>query len=140
MLLDTHALYWLVTAAEEMSETSLLAIAKNQGSGTLYVSPITAWELILAARKPPHKDPPNLGPGTKAKWFAQAIAATGAKIIPIRQQIACEAAAIIETIGHKDPGDCFLIATARVKKLPIVTRDQFMIELASRGYLPVITC
>lgn len=139
-LLDTHALYWLVTAVESLSEEALLAIGENQAAGTLFVSPITAWELTIASRKPAHRDPPNLGAKTPSKWFSEAVAATGAKIIPIRQRIACEAAAVVVETGHKDPGDCYLIATARVKKVPIITRDAVMQDLASRRYLQVIVC
>jgi PIN domain nuclease of toxin-antitoxin system len=70
-LLDTHTLYWLVTAAGDLSEEALLAIAANQTAATLHVSPITAWELAIASKKPPHKDPPNLGALTPAKWFSK---------------------------------------------------------------------
>ncbi|TGQ12256.1 MULTISPECIES: type II toxin-antitoxin system VapC family toxin [unclassified Mesorhizobium] len=139
-LLDTHTLYWLVTAAGTLSEEALVAIADGQSSGTLYVSPITAWELTIASRKPAHKDPPNLGTGTPSKWFSAAVAATGAKIVPIKQRIACEAAAVITDTGHKDPGDCYLIATARVRRVPIITRDALMFSLASPDYLEVIVC
>lgn len=139
-LLDTHTFYWLVTAAGTLSEEALIAIAENQTAGTLYVSPITAWELTIASRKPAHKDPPNLGAGTPSKWFSKAVAATGSKIIPIKQRIACEAAAVVIDTGHKDPGDCYLIATARVKRMPIITRDTTMQALASPDYLQVIVC
>lgn len=139
-LLDTHALYWLVTAVETLSEEALIAIAESQGSGMLYVSPITAWELTIASRKPAHRDPPNLGAGTPSRWFSQAVAATGAKVVPIRQRIACEAAAVVADTGHKDPGDCYLIATARVRKVPIITRDIIIRELAWPDYLEVIVC
>lgn len=139
-LLDTHALYWLVTAAGTLSEEALIAIAEGQAAGTLYVSPITAWELTIASRKPAHKDPPNLGAGTPSKWFSAAVAATGAKIVPIKQRIACEAASVITDTGHKDPGDCYLIATARVRKVPIITRDAIMLGLASPNYLDIIVC
>lgn len=54
-LLDTHALYWLVTAADILLEEAILAIAVNQAAGTLYVSPITGWELAVASRKAAHK-------------------------------------------------------------------------------------
>ncbi|WP_037087746.1 hypothetical protein [Rhizobium sp. CF080] len=59
-LLDTHTFYWLVTAVETLSEEALIAIADNQTAGTLYVSPITAWELTIASRKPAHRDPPKI--------------------------------------------------------------------------------
>ena len=44
--------------------------------------------------------------------------------------------------GLKDPGDCFLIATARVRRIPIVTRDGVMQTIAAEkaGYLDVIVC
>lgn len=139
-LLDTHTFYWLVTAVDTLSEEALIAIADSQAAGLLFVSPITAWELTIASRKPAHRNPPNLGAGTPSKWFSKAVAATGAKVIPIRQRIACEAAAVVTDTGHKDPGDCYLIATARVRRIPIITRDTMMQELASPEYLDVIVC
>ena len=139
-LLDTHALYWLVTAVNTLSSEAVIAIAENQAAGTLYVSPITAWELAIASRKPAHKDPPDLGAKSPSKWFSEVVAATGAKIVPIKQRIACEAAAVATDTGHKDPGDGFLIATARIKKIPIITRDAVMQDLASLHYLEVIVC
>lgn len=139
-MLDTHALYWLVTAADTLSEGALVAIADNQSAGTLYVSPITAWELAIAAKKPPHKDPTDLGTATPSRWFSSAVAATGAKTLAIGQKIACEAAAVIDATGHKDPGDCYILATARVRKIPIITRDSAMHGFARAGYVQVIGC
>lgn len=140
VLLDTHTFYWLITAAGTLSEEALIAIADNQTNGTLYVSPITAWELSIASRKPPHKAPPSLGTKSASQWFSEAVRATKARIVPIHQRIACEAAAVVTDTGHKDPGDCYLIATARVKKLAVVTRDSVMLRLASPPYLEVIIC
>ncbi|WP_235842259.1 type II toxin-antitoxin system VapC family toxin [Ciceribacter selenitireducens] len=140
MLLDTHTLYWLITAAGTLSEEALIAIADNQTNGTLYVSPITAWELSIASRKPPHKDPPSLGTQSPSRWFSDAVAATKARVVPIHQRIACEAAAVVTDTGHRDPGNCYLIATARVKKIAIITRDSVMLRLASPPYFSVIVC
>lgn len=140
VLLDTHALYWLVTAVDELSPESLVAVAENQEAGTLYVSPITAWELAIAARKPAHRDPPNLGPDFPSIWFSRAVAATGAKVIPIRQRIATHAAAVVSDTGHKDTGDCYLIATARSRRIPIVSRDATKRALAAGGYIEIIPC
>ena len=129
-----------MTAADTLSEESLVAIAESQAAGMLLVSPITAWELTIAARKPAHRDPPQLGAGTPSRWFSEAVAVTGAKIVPIKFRIACEAAAVVTETGHKDPGDCYLIATARIRKVPIITRDRIVQSLASPGYLDVIVC
>jgi PIN domain nuclease of toxin-antitoxin system len=53
-----------------------------------------------------------------------------------------EAALVPAIYGSGDPGDCFLIATARVHNLSLVTRDDPIIELAqlNPGYLSVIPC
>ncbi len=51
-LLDTHALYWLVSGAKPLADEALVAIGETQTAGALFVSPITAWELAIAAQKP----------------------------------------------------------------------------------------
>jgi PIN domain nuclease of toxin-antitoxin system len=139
ILLDTHALYWLVSGAKRLSNEALVAIGESQAAGSLLVSPITAWELAIAAQKPPHKDPPQLN-STISKWFRAAVRVTSAKVVPIQQKIAIEAAEVLISTGHKDPGDCYLIATSRLRNAPLVTRDALVRQLASRGYLKVIVC
>jgi PIN domain nuclease of toxin-antitoxin system len=139
-LLDSHALYWLVSGAKRLSEDALVAIGESQEAGQLYVSAISAWELALAAQKPAHRDPPDLGDGTPKQWFRDAIRATEAKLIPINKTIAMEAAAVVVASGHGDPGDCHLIATSRFKRIPIISRDTVMIGLAAQGFLQIIEC
>jgi PIN domain nuclease of toxin-antitoxin system len=139
-LLDSHTLYWLVSGEAPLSEDALIAIGEAQEAGNLYVSPVTAWELTLAARKPAQRNPPVLGLGTPQQWFREAVRAIGARLVPIQQKIAFEAAAVVATTGHRDPGDCFLIATARVRRIPIITRDGVILGLAAEGYLDVIEC
>ncbi|MBN8999476.1 MAG: type II toxin-antitoxin system VapC family toxin [Rhizobiales bacterium] len=137
-LLDTHTLYWLVTGAVALSDDALVQIGECQAAGRLYVSPISAWELALAVRKP--LNAPALGDDDVARWFRSAARATASKISPIGQSVAVEAARVVSTTGHKDPGDCFLIATARLRKLSIISRDRAMLELAEPGYLDLIEC
>jgi PIN domain nuclease of toxin-antitoxin system len=138
VLLDTHALYWLVSGEERLSDEALAAIGESQEAGTLFVSPITAWELALASRKA--SDPTNFGDVSPEAWFRAAMRATLAKLVPIGQRIALEAATVPVLKGHKDPGDCYLIATARVRKIPIITRDARMKEFTADQYLDVIVC
>jgi PIN domain nuclease of toxin-antitoxin system len=67
---------------------------------------------------------------------------TGAKLAPVHQRIAFEAADVATVYARKDPGDCFLIATARIRRIPIITRDAAMVDLAEAqpDYLRVIQC
>jgi PIN domain nuclease of toxin-antitoxin system len=142
VLLDTHALYWLVRDEAELLDEALVTISEKQEAGTLFASPVTAWELSVATMKRRAAGRPYLGEDPPDRWFREAVRATSARIIPIRQRIACEAARVVMDTGHKDPGDCFLIATARVRRLPIVTRDGIMQAIAAErpGYLDVIIC
>ena len=142
ILLDSHALYWLVSGEAELLDEALVAIGENQEAGTLFVSPITAWELSIATQKRRIAGRPHLGEDAPERWFREAVRATSARIIPIRQRISCEAAKVVTETGHKDPGDCFLIATARVRRMPIVTRDSAILDIAAEKarYLDVIIC
>jgi PIN domain nuclease of toxin-antitoxin system len=142
ILLDTHALYWLVSGQDVLSDEALAAIGENQAAGTLFVSPITAWELSIATQKSHVAGRPHLGEESPARWFRDAVAVTEAKVIPIKQRISCEAAQVVIATGHRDPGDCFLIATARVRKLALVTRDDIIRQIAAAdaGYIDIILC
>lgn len=142
ILLDTHALYWLVSGVDILAEQALVAIGENQAAGTLFVSPITAWELSVASQKSRIAGRPHLGEDSPARWFREAVAATEAKVIAIKQRISCEAAQIVVATGHKDPGDCFLMATARMRKLRFVTRDGIIQQIAAAypNYIELILC
>ncbi|WP_407160100.1 type II toxin-antitoxin system VapC family toxin [Bradyrhizobium sp. STM 3557] len=142
LLLDTHALFWLVSGEDTLTNQALVEIGLAQTAGNLYVSPITAWELSVATQKPRQTGRPHLGRDPVDRWFREAIRATSAKIIPIHQTIALEAANVVLETGHKDPGDCYLIATARRRRIPIVTRDAVLqrISAADPHYLAIIAC
>ena len=105
----------------------------------LYVSAITAWGLGVALSKRDRR--PDLGGGPE-RWFRDALRAVGAKLATITPAVAAQAAAVPEVHGRGDPGDCFLIATARVRRIPIVTRDHPMLRLsaAQPSYLAAIIC
>jgi PIN domain nuclease of toxin-antitoxin system len=142
ILLDTHALYWLVSGDVMLTDEALVAIGESQEAGTLFVSPITAWELSIATQKNRIAGRPHLGDESPARWFQAAVAATEAKVVPIKQRISCEAAQVVIATGHRDPGDCFLIATARVRKLALVTRDTIIQQIAAAdpNYIDVVVC
>ena len=56
------------------------------------------------------------------EWFEQAIAHHGLTIIPLSLDV-CIAAAQLPPI-HDDPFDRFIIASAKVHDLTVVTRDE----------------
>ncbi len=138
MLLDTHALLWLVRG-EFQTEAAIAAVRTAQEEARLYVSAISAWELGVAELK--RRDRPDLGMPA-ALWFRQALATTGARLATISVSVAAEASAVPAVYGSGDPGDCLIIATARARRMPVVTRDSRMLALAasSPDYLEVVEC
>jgi PIN domain nuclease of toxin-antitoxin system len=139
VLMDTNALIWFMNG-DYLEAEALVAIAEAQNSRCIFVSPISAWEAALAFRK--SRGQPNLRGYDAAQWFREVLKIPGARLVPPSSRIAIEAAKVPSVYGRGDPGDCFIIATARVKKLPIVTRDQRMLSLADREpeYLRTIRC
>ena len=141
VLLDTNAMIWFLNGSP-MSPGAFVAIAQAQRTNELYVSPITGWEAALAIRKrnPVHR--PNLLGRDAATWFRLGARDIGARIVPIGSRVAAEAARVPEIFGSGDPGDCFIIATARIKRASVMTRDGPMKALATRdpSYLHVIEC
>lgn len=138
LLLDTHALLWLVRG-EFRTQAALDAVAAAQDAGTLYASAISAWELGVADLKRTNR--PELGMAPSA-WFRQALHLAGAKLASITPAIASEAASVPAVYGRGDPGDCFLIATARVRRLSLVTRDGPILQLAAAqpAYVRTVEC
>lgn len=138
LLLDTHALLWLVRD-NPMSQQALDAVEVAQDAGALYVSAITAWELGVSDLKRTGR--PELGMAP-ALWFRQALLRTGARLATITPAIAAEAAAVPAVYGRGDPGDCFLIATARLRRLSLVTRDTPILQLAATRpfYVQALEC
>lgn len=139
-MLDTHAVIWLLNG-DPMELDALAAIAQAQLNDALLLSPITAWEAALAQTKPSHRRP-YLGGMNAAQWFKAALRLPGTKFLPIRQKIAIEAASVPAIYGSGDTGDCYLIASSRARRVPLVTRDQRILDMArtTPNYLSVIRC
>ncbi len=138
LLFDTHALLWFVRD-DPMTQEALDAVKAAQDAGALYTSAITAWELGVADLKRTNR--PELGMAPDV-WFRQALRLTGAKLATITPAISAEAASVPAIYGRGDPGDCFLIATARVRRLSLVTRDGPILQLAAArpSYMQVVEC
>lgn len=140
LLLDTHTLIWLV-ADDWLEPSAEYAIAAAQERNKIFVSHITVWEAGLASQKSQISKRPNLLGLPADVWFLHAVRHTGSHVLPITQRVALEASLVPAIYGSGDPGDCFLIATARIHNLTLVTRDARMIELAAEDpvYLRVLT-
>lgn len=140
-LLDTHSLLWSINDLA-LSHSAELAIGHAQDAGSLYASPISAWEIGVASVKKQRAHRPPLGGLPPDMWFRNAVIQMRAKLAAFTMDIALESARVPSIYGSGDPGDCFLLATAHVEDLTLITRDDRILKFAKKHphYLAVVAC
>lgn len=114
MILDTCALLWLAGGDKKLSRSAAKRINE---SPAVYVSAISGFEIGLKVRKKKLKLP--LAP---KEWFERVVEHHNLTVFPLTLEI-CVAATELPPI-HEDPCDRFIIATARLNDLTVVTGDE----------------
>lgn len=114
MILDTCALLWLASGSKRLTKAALKAIKE---APAVYVSAISGFEVAIKAGRGKLKLP--LGPH---EWFERVVEHHGLTVLPLELKV-CVAAAELPSI-HDDPCDRFIIATARLNQLTVVTADK----------------
>jgi len=113
MLLDTCALLWLAEGAKDLN---VAARRQIESSRVVYVSAISAFEIGLKHRAGKLSLP--VPPG---EWFERITEHHGLSVLPLDWKV-CVAATELPPL-HKDPCDRFIIATAKLRRLRVVTAD-----------------
>jgi PIN domain nuclease of toxin-antitoxin system len=115
LLLDTHVWLWSLLEPARLKPAVRAALTGEKNE--LWLSPISAWEvLVLAERGRLDLE------GEPRRWVEQALAATQAKEAALTHEIALASRSV--ELPHEDPADRFLVATARVLGLQLVTADK----------------
>lgn len=113
LLLDTGALVWLATGDSKLSDNAREAVAN---AASVSVSPVSAWELGQKHRRGLLKLPM-----TPRELFQAAVERYSLDIAPLDPEVMFSASALPE--HHKDPADRFIIATALLGNMTVVTAD-----------------
>ncbi len=119
-----------------MSAASLHAIRAASARARVLVSPVSAWEIGLLARRP--HGTLSFQPSPQ-DWFADLLALPGMRLAPLSSRAAIAASHLPGQV-HRDPADRLLIATARELDVPLVTRDQRILAYAAQGHVQAIAC
>jgi PIN domain nuclease of toxin-antitoxin system len=110
LLLDTHALVWLV-----MDSPKLGQLARRRAARGAHVSAITFWELEMLAEKR------RIRLGMSISEARDIVLRTNIEEVPIDGVIAMTAA----RLGMQgDPGDRFIVATALTHSATLMTADE----------------
>ena len=124
VLLDTHALLWWQAGGGRLSRAATNAI---DAADAVLVSPLTCWEVstlhrlgrIVLDREP-------------ATWIRDLLASDRIVTAPISPEAATWAGSLDEAFPG-DPIDRLLYATARDRRVPLVTKDERLHAFAASG-------
>jgi len=120
LLLDTHIWLWSQLEPERLSRSVSEAIKHLENE--LWLSSISIWELIVLWQKKrilPDQD--------IAKWIDQALRTLPVQDAALTREVAREVGRL--QTNHRDPADRFLVATAKVFDLTLVTADERLMRL-----------
>jgi PIN domain nuclease of toxin-antitoxin system len=115
LLLDTHIWIWLIQNPARLGNGTLRLL--SDPNNELWLSPISTWEVLTLNYKGKILLPDNV-----AEWLKRAT--SGTQETPFTHEIVL-AARQLEI--HQDPADRFLVATAQVLDLTLVTADKALL-------------
>ena len=119
LLLDTHIWLWSVLEPERLSRRVTKEIQDSRNE--LWLSPISIWELIVLWQKK------RMLPGEDLEaWIPNALRALPIQEAPVTYEVARETGRL--RLPHRDPADRFLLATAKVFELTLVTADERLLK------------
>ena len=127
-LLDTHAWVWWVDRDRWLGEATIGWLDKLPADSRPYLCDISLWEVATLVERGRLTFSVPL-----ADWLEAAAHPRSVRLVPVTPAIAAETAALPETF-HRDPADRLIVATCRVMKLPLLTKDRLIMRsrLASR--------
>ncbi len=117
LLLDTHVWLWAGTPNSRLP--AQVRSVLEDPSNELWLSAISIWELVLL------HESGRFGENDPA-WLARMLQGGDFFEAPLTFAVAREVGAL--GWAHKDPADRFLVATARVLGLVLVTADERIID------------
>jgi PIN domain nuclease of toxin-antitoxin system len=127
LLLDTHIWIWSDVEAHKLSSEVARELASPENER--YLSAASVWEAILLLEKKRVRLNGDFG-----EWFKKSKLDLDLIEVPLNWDIAHEIRYTI--LGYRDPGDRFLVATAKVYDLTLVTADERLMEIPGLKVLP----
>jgi PIN domain nuclease of toxin-antitoxin system len=127
LLLDTHIFLWSLLEPDRLGPAVSRALEDDHNE--LWLSPITCWEcLVLAGRGRVALRP------DPERWLRAQLMMLRPHEAPLTHEVAIRSRSL--ELGHEDPADRFLAATAITFDLTLVTADQRLLEGGAWRVLP----
>jgi PIN domain nuclease of toxin-antitoxin system len=127
LLLDTHIWVWSQLEPDRLSRQVRTAFEDPEAE--LWLSPISVWELLLLIER--GRVTVRGDPGS---WVQNALRVSPLREAPLTHAVALESRRV--TLPHQDPADRFLVATARLLDVALVTADARLLAAGPCKLLP----
>jgi PIN domain nuclease of toxin-antitoxin system len=121
IVLDTHVWWWTISEPAQLSRKARQLITKMPPEQRAIAS-ISIREFAMMVTRG-HIEL-TISPD---EWLDYAINKTGLTILELNSKIALESCNLPGNF-HKDPADRIIVATARVSRSQLITKDQKIIE------------
>ena len=127
LLLDTHIWLWSLLDPDRLGNSARRAL--RSGEVELRLSPISVWEALLLAER----GRVVLAPDPR-RWLRKAMSITPIAEAPLTIDVAFASRTV--DLKHQDPADRFIVATAKVHGLTLVTADRRLLRCGDIEVLP----
>ncbi len=128
ILLDTHIwLWWLFGDHRVCNAGARSVIHEGEHAHRLCISAISIWEALLLSETGRIRID-----GDVRAWMREAREKFVVAALPIDDRVALESR-LLPGVFHSDPGDRFIVATARIAGACLVTSDRRILEYADAG-------
>jgi PIN domain nuclease of toxin-antitoxin system len=122
ILLDTHVFYWAAAAPQKLSRAAVRAVERSGRAGGLSIASVTLFELAQAMRSGRIR-----GGGSVHGGIQEFLEAIRPVVHELSVDIAVAAAELPRSFPG-DPMDRLIAATSIVAGMPLVTKDERMLE------------
>lgn len=120
LLLDTHI--WIWSHLEPHKLSSEVARELTNPKNDQFLSAVSIWEAILLLKKKRFRLDQDFG-----EWFKRSKELLNFVELAITWEVAHELR--FTMLDYRDPGDRFLVATAKVYDLTLVTADERLMRV-----------
>jgi PIN domain nuclease of toxin-antitoxin system len=127
LLLDTHI--WIWGNLEPHRITSEVARQLTNPQNDQFLSAVSIWEAIVLLEKRRLRLDRDFG-----EWFKNSKEVMNLVELAVTWEVAHELR--FTMLGHRDPADRFLVATAKVYDLTLVTADERLMRVPGIRVLP----
>jgi PIN domain nuclease of toxin-antitoxin system len=131
LLLDTHIWVRYINGTPGLKVEGIATIESARKIGEAFVSVISVWEVALLVRKKRLNLPMSV-----ERWVEQALRLPGVRLLPLTPEIAIESVQLPDSL-NRDPSDRILVATARIERLRLMSRDKDIRRFAKQTGLSI---